>query len=63
MTVPVVNLSFYPGRTVEQKRELVRRITDVVTDVTGVDAHDVWVLIDEVPKENFGVAGELQSDA
>jgi 4-oxalocrotonate tautomerase len=61
--MPVVNLSFYPGRTDDQKRELVRRITDVVTDVTGVDPHDVWVLITEVPKENFGVAGELQSDA
>lgn len=61
--MPVLNLSFYPGRTLEQKRELVRRLTDVVTEVTGVEPADVWVLITEVPKENFGVAGQLQSEA
>lgn len=60
--MPIINVSFYPGRTLEQKRELVSRLTDVMTEVTGVEPTDVWVLINEVPKENFGVAGQLQSE-
>jgi 4-oxalocrotonate tautomerase len=61
--MPVVHVSFFPGRTVEQKRELVQDITDAFTKLDGIEPPDVWVLIDEVPRENFGVAGKLQSEA
>ena len=50
------------GRTVEQKRELARRLTDTVIDVLDVDPETVTVFIEEVPPENFARAGVLASD-
>ena len=50
------------GRTVEQKRELARRLTDVAVDVLGVDPATVTVFIEEVPPENFARGGVLALD-
>ncbi|ASJ08655.1 4-oxalocrotonate tautomerase [Thermococcus siculi] len=49
-----------PKIGVEEKRELVRRITAVITEVYGVP--HVTVLIKENPPENVGIDGELLSD-
>jgi 4-oxalocrotonate tautomerase len=50
------------GRTVEQKRELARRLTEVAVDVLGVDPETVTVFIEEVSPENFARAGVLAAD-
>ena len=50
------------GRTVEQKRELARRLTDAAVDVLGVDPETVTVFIEEVPPENFARGGVLALD-
>ena len=50
------------GRSVEQKRELARRLTDTVVDILGVDPDTVTVFIEEVPPENFARAGVLALD-
>lgn len=42
----------------EQKRELIDKLTRAVVDVTGKPKTAVYVRIDEVPRENFGVGGE-----
>ncbi len=44
----------------EKKRELVKRLTEVVREVYGV--HHVSVIIHENETENVGVDGELLSD-
>ncbi|WP_048149350.1 4-oxalocrotonate tautomerase DmpI [Palaeococcus ferrophilus] len=49
-----------PKIGIEGKRELVRRITEVVKDVYGIP--HVTVLIKENLPENVGVDGELLSD-
>jgi 4-oxalocrotonate tautomerase len=50
------------GRTVEQKRELARRLTEVAVDVLNVDPETVTVFIEEVPPENFARGGVLALD-
>ena len=50
------------GRTVEQKRELARRLTETVVDILRVDPETVTVFIEEVPPENFARAGVLAAD-
>jgi 4-oxalocrotonate tautomerase len=50
------------GRTVEQKRGLVRDITDAVCKNFKVDPQAVTVLIHEQKKENRGKAGKLAID-
>lgn len=49
-------------RTVEQKRELARKLTEVVVETWAVDPDTVTVRIEEVPPENFARAGRLAID-
>lgn len=60
--MPVVQIHIKQGRTTEQKRELARRITDVLVDVCGAAEERVHVIIDEVPEDNWGRGGRLLSD-
>ena len=55
--MPRIKVEAIAGRTVHQKRELIRRLTDVVVETWGVDPDIVTVRIEEVPPENFGRAG------
>jgi len=48
--MPVVTVQMYEGRTLDQKRELVRDITDVVVRITGNNPEGVYVIIDEVKR-------------
>lgn len=60
--MPVVRIEMYEGRSMEQKRELVRGVTDVVARVTGNSADDVHVIIEEVKRENWSIGGLLAPD-
>ena len=60
--MPRIIVQSIVGRSVELKRELVRRLSDVVIDVYGVDPQTVTVFIEEVPPENFARAGTLAVD-
>ena len=60
--MPIVTVAVYDGRTIDQKREIVKGITDVVARVTGNPAESVHVVIDEVKRENWAIGGVLQPD-
>jgi len=55
-----IAFSIGPKVDVETKRELVKRITEIVREVCKV--HHVSVIIHEVELENVGVDGELLAD-
>ena len=60
--MPVVNVKIVKGRTVEQKRNLARAVTDAVARTIDVKPDAVWVLIEEYEKENWAAGGGLYSD-
>ncbi len=60
--MPVVTVQMYEGRTLDQKRELVQGITDVVARVTGNSPDGIHVIIDEVKRENWSIGGLLWPD-
>jgi 4-oxalocrotonate tautomerase len=60
--MPRIKVVAIAGRSVDQKRELIRRLTEVVVDTWGVDPEIVTVRIEEVPPENFGKAGVAAID-
>lgn len=60
--MPRIIVQAISGRSVELKRELARRLSDVVVDVYRVDPETVTVFIEEVPPENFARAGQLAAD-
>ncbi|MET8628074.1 4-oxalocrotonate tautomerase DmpI [Kitasatospora sp. NPDC004669] len=59
--MPIVTIQQGP-REVEQKRELVKRITEAFTQTLEVPAESVFVWIQEYPAENWGAAGKLTAD-
>lgn len=60
--MPVVQVHLKEGRSLEEKRQLVRRITDALVEICGSAEERVHVIIDEVPEESWGRGGTLLSD-
>jgi 4-oxalocrotonate tautomerase len=60
--MPVVVVEADEGRTVEQKRGLVRDITEAVCKNFDVPPQSVTILIHEQKKENRGKGGKLAID-
>jgi 4-oxalocrotonate tautomerase len=57
--MPVVTVQMWTGRTREQKRKLVRAITDAMVEHAGAKAANLHVILQEVPKEDWALAGLL----
>jgi 4-oxalocrotonate tautomerase len=60
--MPFIQITIGPGRTVEQKRELLTRISQVTAETTGSPLAAVRAWIVEVPPTDMAVAGETQAD-
>ena len=60
--MPIVTVQMYDGRSMDQKRELVKGITEVVARVTGNAPDAVHVIIEEVRRENWANGGLLAPD-
>lgn len=56
--MPIVRVENVGKLSKEQKKEIISEMTDVIVKVTGKPAQYVYVKIDEIPAENFGVGGE-----
>jgi 4-oxalocrotonate tautomerase len=60
--MPYVTVKMLEGRTDDQKRALVEKVTDAVTETTGAPKEAVTVFIEEMTKNNYAVAGKRMSD-
>lgn len=60
--MPFVTIEMVEGRTLEQKRELAEKITQVVAETVNVPPERVYVFIEDLKKENFAQAGKLLID-
>jgi 4-oxalocrotonate tautomerase len=60
--MPVIRIEMYDGRSMDQKRQLVKEVTDVVARVTGNTPEGVHVIIEEVKRENWAIGGLLWPD-
>jgi 4-oxalocrotonate tautomerase len=61
--MPLITVHMYEGRTIEQKRELVASITDVVVKIAKTTPEATQVIIQDVPRQNWASAGKLASDS
>jgi 4-oxalocrotonate tautomerase len=55
--VLVIKTTMTEGRTAEQKEALIRRISEAAAEELGWPLEEVRVVIYEVSKENWGIAG------
>ena len=56
--MPIMVVHMMEGRSEEQKAALVKALTDAAVESIGAPIESVRVMIQELPKENFGIAGE-----
>lgn len=60
--MPVINIELTrEGVTREQKQQLIKQLTDVVTTVLNKDPQLTHVVIREIDTDNWGVGGEQVS--
>jgi 4-oxalocrotonate tautomerase len=57
--MPVVTVQMWTGRSTDQKRALVRAITDAMVQHAGAKPTNLHVILQEVPKENWALAGVM----
>ncbi len=55
--MPVVRVDMWEGRTAEVKAKLIKDITKAFTEI-GVQPEAVTVIINDVPKTNWGTGGK-----
>jgi 4-oxalocrotonate tautomerase len=62
LELPVIQITLSKGRTIEQKRELVKIITAESTRILKTKNENIRILIYEVEGENWADAGALGLD-
>ena len=56
--MPLIMVYTYEGKTAQQKKDWIKGITQVTLEVTGItDPSVCTVIINEVPKQNWGKMG------
>lgn len=60
--MPIVTINLLAGRTIEQKRELVEKITEVLCNTINTVPENVQIILNEMAKENYAKNGQLTID-
>jgi 4-oxalocrotonate tautomerase len=59
--MPYITVSWFTGRSKEQKAALAKEMTDVFTRVAKTPKEHVWIVFQDVPKSEWSMGGELQA--
>ena len=60
--MPIVQIDLLEGRSIEQKRALVKKVTDAISETANCPVNAVTIILREMPKENLSNGGKLRSD-
>ena len=60
--MPVITVKMLEGRTLEQKKNLVEKVTEAIVETTGAPAERVSIFIEDVPLYHHAEAGILSSE-
>ena len=60
--MPVVTIVGNPNISVEDKREMVKKVSETVAEAYNLPIEAITVLVEALPPESIGVAGELLID-
>lgn len=60
--MPIINVKMAKGRTLEQKRQLVKIFTQETASILDIKPEWITVIIDEYERENWASGGNLHID-
>lgn len=58
----LIELTLFPGRSKELKRQIIREVTDSLNTALEIPINEVFIVINEPIKENWGMGGEQLSE-
>ncbi|MFW1678126.1 4-oxalocrotonate tautomerase [Pontibacter sp. JAM-7] len=56
--MPIAQINLIEGRSDEQKELLIHEMTEAIVRALDAPRESVRVLINEMPKQHFGIAGQ-----
>lgn len=62
MDMPLINIQFIEGRTVEQKSEIAKAITEVMVKTGRAKPENVIIIFNNYKKSDFAKGGKLYSE-
>lgn len=60
--MPKVTIQFFEGRTLDQKRNMVAKVTDAIAESIDARREAIDITLIEVKKEDCAIGGQLYSD-
>lgn len=60
--MPIIQVEMLKGRTIEQKREMAKEVTEAVSRTANCPKESVRIIIREMEFENFSEGGVLRCD-
>ncbi len=60
--MPIIQVEMLKGRTLEQKRAMVEKVTEAVAETANCPKDAVKIIIREMDSENFAQGGVLKCD-
>ncbi|MDE2371190.1 MAG: 4-oxalocrotonate tautomerase family protein [Burkholderiales bacterium] len=60
--MPFAQLYMLEGRTDEQKKAVIEKVTAAIVEAIGAPKENVRVWIHDIPKQNWGIAGVPAKD-
>ena len=60
--MPIAQIYLMEGRTEDQKRALIEKVTLAIVEAVAAPKESVRVLLQEMPKEHWGIAGVSAKD-
>lgn len=58
----IIELTFFPGRSKEVKRNVIKEITKLLEERLKIPPTDVFIIINEPSLDNWGLRGEQASE-
>jgi 4-oxalocrotonate tautomerase len=60
--MPTIRVEMFEGRTAEQKKNLVKALTDAVVETLGGKPEAVDILLFDIKRSDWATGGELWSE-
>lgn len=60
--MPFAQLYIAEGRTDEQKKQLIQKVTQAFVEALGTKPESVWITVQDVRKEQWGIGGKTLAE-
>ncbi|HNH36390.1 MAG TPA: 2-hydroxymuconate tautomerase [Rhodocyclaceae bacterium] len=60
--MPFAQIYMIEGRTAEQKKAVIQKVTQAIHEAVGAPVENIRVWIQDVPKEQWGIAGKTAAE-